>query len=221
MSPGIRAELKVPAAIGCPIARISAAHDRATYSVSKSANPEFPNRVTEEFTLEKSGDTDPSPENLGMQEAFDSGSETIFRFERTVGQNCPCECVESHGYPVIDARGEDGTLYLTFHAPDQDALREVIASIDDYHPQVEVRRLVQSRDGNDEAIDSLVFFDKTVLTDRQAEVLETAHEYGYFDHPKGANAGEIAQILGITTATFTEHLSAAHRKLLDFILDPE
>lgn len=221
MSPGIRAELKVPAAVGCPLAQASAAGDRIAFSVSKSVNPNLPERVTEEFTLERPGDDELDLENVEVRKAFDSGAESIYRFERTAGQDCPCECVEANGYPVVDVRGECGTLYIVFHAPDQDALREVIATMDEYHPQVEVRRLVQSRDGDDEATDSLVFFDKSVLTDRQQEVLETAHELGYFDHPKGANAGEIADELGITTATFTEHLSAAQRKLLEFILDTE
>jgi predicted DNA binding protein len=42
---------------------------------------------------------------------------------------------------------------------------------------------------------------------------------GYFEHPKGANAGEVAEALAITTATFSEHLSAAQSKLFDAILD--
>lgn len=42
---------------------------------------------------------------------------------------------------------------------------------------------------------------------------------GYFDHPKGANATEVADVLDITQATFAEHLSAAQRKLLSTILD--
>jgi len=40
-----------------------------------------------------------------------------------------------------------------------------------------------------------------------------------FDHPKGANAGEVADALDISRSTFAEHLSAAQSKLFDAVLD--
>lgn len=215
MTPGIRAELKLPSVVGCPMARISDDAEVTTYSVSKSINPNVPEQVTEEFTVVGSDDLPGELTEGDLTKSFERGSESIYRYERTAGQNCPCECVEQHGFPVVDARAEEGTFYLLFHAPDQDALRRVLATIREQFPRVEVRRLVQSENQEGE---NLVFFDKSLFTDRQQEVLETAHELGYFEHPKGANAGEVAEELGITTATFTEHLSAAQRKLLDSIL---
>lgn len=216
MNPGIRAELKLPVVVGCPMARVSETMSTTTYSVSKSVDPTFPEHVTEEFTTAPAEDIEGELADSKLTKAFEQGSESIYRFERTAGQNCPCECVEQHGFPVVDARAENGAFYLLFHAPDQDALREVLATIREHYPRVEVRRLVRSQSQSSE---NLVFFDKSLFTDRQQEVLETAHELGYFDHPKGANAGEVAEELGITTATFTEHLSAAQRKLLGSILD--
>lgn len=216
MNPGIRAELAVPAAVECPLARVSIGGDVTTYSVTKSVDPTVPDHVTEEFSV---GPNDEAPDELtegNFTKAFDRGSESIYRFERTRGQNCPCESIECFGYPVVDVRGERGTLYMVFHVPDQEGLREVIGTIRDQHPQVEVRRLIQSQDSER---GNLVFFDKSVLTDRQLEVMQVAHQQGYFDHPKGANAGEVAEELDITTATFTQHLSAAQRKMLDSILD--
>lgn len=216
MPPGIRAELKIPAAVECPLARVSTDGDVTAYSVSKSVDPNVPEHVTEEFAvepdMEMSGDTG----DRELTRAFKGGSGSVYRFERTAGVNCPCECVEMFGYPVIDVRGESGSLFIVFHVPDQEALHEVMGAIDEHHPDVGIRRLVRSH-GEDE--DNLVFFDKSVFTDRQQEVLETAHTMGYFDHPKGSNAGEVAAELDINTATFTEHLSAAQRKLLDSILE--
>lgn len=218
MTPGIRVELLVPAAVGCLLSRASTARDVTTYSISKSVDPNVPERVTEEFAVESGGSLDASLENDTVTRVFTKGTQSIYRFTRAAGQNCPCECVESHGYPVVDVRAEKGTLYLVFHVPDQEALREVIGTVREYHPQVEIRRLVRSQDDDG---GNLVFFDKSVLTDRQQEVLETAHRLGYFEHPKGSNAGEVAEELGITTATFTEHLSVAQRKLLNSILDTD
>jgi hypothetical protein len=65
----------------------------------------------------------------------------------------------------------------------------------------------------------LVTVDRSDLTERQREVLATAYEAGYFDHPKGANAGEVATSLDIDRSTFSEHIAAAQRKLLSSLLD--
>lgn len=221
MTSGIRAELKIPAAVACPMARVSAAEDVTAYSVSKSVDPYAPEHVTEEFSINCTDDLTVELENIDLDKTFNDGSGAIYRFERTSDRNCPCECIEQHGSPVVDVRGERGTLYVVFHAADQNDLREVIKTVGEFHPQVEVRRLVQSRAEDEEGSKSLVFFDKSVLTERQQQVLSTAHQMGYFDHPKGANAGEVADELDITTATFIEHLSAAQRKLLNSILDTE
>ena len=64
-----------------------------------------------------------------------------------------------------------------------------------------------------------MFVNRGALTDRQLEVLETAHEMGYFERPKGANASHIAAALDISQSTLTEHLVTAQRKLLDDILE--
>jgi hypothetical protein len=42
---------------------------------------------------------------------------------------------------------------------------------------------------------------------------------GYFEHPRTANAGEVADELDISRSTFAEHLAAAQSKLLDAVLD--
>ena len=221
MASGIRAELKIPAAVACPMARVSATEDVTAYSMSKSVDPHAPKNVTEEFSVPSADELSAEIEGIDLEKTFTDGSSAIYRFERVSDRNCPCECIEQHGSPVIDVRGERGTLYVVFHAADRDDLRQVIETVGEYHPQMEVRRLVQSRGTEENGSKSLVFFDKSVLTDRQQQVLTTAHELGYFDHPKGANAGEVADELGIATATLIEHLSAAQRKLLNSILDTE
>jgi len=53
------------------------------------------------------------------------------------------------------------------------------------------------------------------LTDRQRDALRTAYASGFFDSPRQASGEEIAEVMGITRATFHQHLRAAERKLLD------
>jgi predicted DNA binding protein len=100
-----------------------------------------------------------------------------------------------------------------------EGLQAIIGELRDRYETLDVQRLLQSQQERSEQ--HLVFVDRNALTDRQIEVLETAHRMGYFEHPKRANAGEVADELDITSTTFTEHLAAAQTKLLDAILDDE
>jgi len=52
------------------------------------------------------------------------------------------------------------------------------------------------------------------LTDKQYNVLRAAHLAGYFEFPRGSTAEEVAGTLGISDATFHQHLRAATRKLV-------
>ncbi|WP_217920467.1 helix-turn-helix domain-containing protein [Halolamina sp. CBA1230] len=57
------------------------------------------------------------------------------------------------------------------------------------------------------------------LTDRQHEVLETAFEAGYYDWPRRTSGAELADRLGISQPTLSEHLTAAERELLGLVFD--
>ena len=212
--PGIRAEIRVDADGTCPV--VEAASDRGSpsYTIARSVIANAPERVSEEFMLER-GETPAT--SVELTETFDYGSKTMYRFIRDRGWGCPCETVEQFDCPIVDLHAREGTLYLVFHAVDMDALQKTILTLQNRYPSVDVRRLLRSE--HDPPEDNLVFVDRGRLTERQREVLETAHTMGYFEHPKNANAGEVADELGITTSTFSEHLSAAQSKLMDAILD--
>jgi len=55
----------------------------------------------------------------------------------------------------------------------------------------------------------------SLLTDRQRDALQTAYASGFFRWPRQASGDEVADVMGITRATFHQHLRAAERKLLD------
>jgi hypothetical protein len=108
-------------------------------------------------------------------------------------------------------------VVLSFVVSDLDALRDIVADLRDTFEDVSLRRLTRS--GHQDGETDLVFVDRTALTDRQREILETAHRMGYFEHPRGANATEVSAALDINRSTFAEHLAAAQSKLLDAVLD--
>jgi hypothetical protein len=227
MSDGIRAEIRVDGPTGCPATRLVDRTGTTAEDVTRavSANGE---RVVEEFLLADPVGVDvPGPDDAcdhGDQTAgdgefqlvFDYGDHATYRFERDRDVACPCEVVEAHDCPPTDVAIRDDGVHVAFHVPDMPSLQALVAALRDRFPSLDVKRLLRST--GEAGAHNLVFVDRGQLTDRQQEVLETAHEMGYFAHPKGANAGEVATELGITRSTFSEHLAAAQSKLMNAIL---
>lgn len=217
MGSGIRAEVKVDASGSCPITTAAQEMGSPIVSISTGVNPEAPAEVTEEFMVDPDGDQSVSDYDEEFTQVFTYGRKQVYRFERPRRQDCPCDLVETFDVPVVDVHTRDGTLYLVFHAVDIEQLRAVVDALHEQFPNVDVQRLLHSTDDRDD--NDLVFLDRGELTERQREVIETASEMGYFEHPKGANAGEVAAELGISPSTFTEHLAAAQTKLHEAILE--
>lgn len=225
MSGGIRVEIRVESPGVCPMADMSVAAESACRQLSKTSIPDATGRVTEEFLTPRDTNTnasddqqlDASDPDAGISRVFAYDDAVIYRVSRRDALGCVCERIEANGCPVHEVEARNGTLYITFHVPDLDVLRSVLKGLRANFDGVSVRRLLGPDTNNGEQ--EFVLVDRGVLTARQREVLHTAHELGYFDHPKGANAGEVAAALGITTSTFTEILSAAQRNLHGPILD--
>lgn len=214
MPEGIHAVVEVRCPDACDVAGLSRVATVTGVSRGGTLSPD--GTVTQEVTVENAdldGDVD-LPE--GAAPVFEYGESTIYRFPRPHGQSCPCEVVERQGCPVRSLEVEDGSTRLAFIADDVEIVRDVVGGLRSTFGSVGLRHLTQSppSDGDTE----LLFVDEAAFTDRQREVLETANRMGYFAYPKEANAGEVAAELGVTTATFVEHLSAAQSKLLDAVL---
>lgn len=204
MGTGVRAEIQVTSAARCAVADL--ADGAAVRSVTRAEGDGEGTTVTE-FVAD--GPVE------GAEKVFEFGTDTVYRVTDD-GQPCVCERVERLGYPVREHRVEDGAVVLAFIVPDIHALRSVVEALSVDGRRVSIRRLTQSG-GSDDG--DLVFVDRGALTDRQEQVLRTAERLGYFEHPREANAGAVAEELGISTSTFAEHLAAAQRKLFEAVLD--
>ncbi|MFC6951595.1 helix-turn-helix domain-containing protein [Halorubellus litoreus] len=248
MSDGIRAEIRVDGPTGCPATRVVDETGTTAEDVTRAVSGDG-DRVVEEFLLADpvgidvggtpavDGDdaetTDSADKPTGPPDAragdtgatadvtptlvFDYGDHATYRFERERDVACPCEVVEAHDCPTVDVAIRDDGVHVTFHVPDMTDLQALVGDLREQFPSLDVKRLLRST--GDAGAHNLVFVDRGRLTDRQLEVLQTAHRMGYFRHPKGANAGEVATELDITRSTFSEHLAAAQSKLLDAILE--
>ncbi|WP_424019298.1 helix-turn-helix domain-containing protein [Halorientalis pallida] len=207
---GLQIAMAVDAPAGCPAGEVSA--DTGSSVESVTWNRAGDGSVTEEFTVEADLD------RADVDPVFETDGRTRYRFDRDWTDPCVCETVELQGCPLQNVRAEDGRLHLTFYAPDVDHVREIVSELRERYEGVQLEHLSQSGDVDDE---NLVLVDRSRLTDRQQEVIETAYRMGYFEHPREANASDVAGELGITLSTFTEHLAIAQSKVLDAIVDAD
>jgi predicted DNA binding protein len=230
----VHTELVVGSPLGCPVAQASADTGRLACRVSRSTGPDS-ERVVGEFELVDDeqgfagGNHDASQgfDLVDCQRVFQTDAGEVYRFDEERHAPCPCQVVERLDIPLSSVTARDGQLHLTFHAADVETVRNVVAELRSAFDEVTLRQL--TRDREDRGSEQLaadgrshhVLVDRGTLTDRQLEVLETAHALGYFDHPRDATGCEVAEALDIAPSTFSEHLADAQSKLMTDVLDDD
>ncbi|MFC6734285.1 helix-turn-helix domain-containing protein [Haladaptatus sp. GCM10025893] len=167
--------------------------------------------VVGEVTIDEDTSRQPAAESLAP--VFADGDRAVYRYERETA-DCPCGKIPTHGCPIRDIRATKGSLTFSFFAPDVETVRAIVCDLRACSSSVHLHRLTQSVD-DDQA---LLVVNRAAFTDRQYEVLETAHELGYFARPRESDATSVARALDISVATFSEHLAVAQEKLLDQLL---
>lgn len=219
---GFRATVVVRDPADCPVASASASTDEPIDSVNwtrASGRENGDEVVVEEFELPASTSPDTitkdSSSDIELMPVQASEHETVYRFERNGTGDCACEVIEETGTPISSVRAQEGALLLSFRTLELDDIADIVDDLRDRFDGVLVEDLTQD---HEESSSDPVIVDREELTDRQQEILETAYEMGYFDYPKGANATDVADELGVARSTFTEHLAAAETKLMDAIV---
>lgn len=142
----------------------------------------------------------------------DHGEECIFRL--TGPEPSVSGTMADYGGVVREAYADDGEGRFLVELPYDADVRAVVEGVEAYYDRTEL--LAQRERERTEPSDAVVreAFDDA-LTDRQREVLRAAYLSGFFEWPREANSGEVADTLGITEPTFHEHLRTCQRKLFD------
>jgi len=210
MPSGIRATVAFPSTTICPIVEASTAAETRVDAVDSSACPPDCSASVTEFSLDaREVDVDATP-------VVTNGGTSRYRVNHADEHGCPCECLGRHGCVISRYVADESGLTIEFHAADYEELRDVVDDLRTEFSDVDVQRLVRTpaeQEGRD-----AVSVDRSKLTDRQLEVLETAYEMGYFKRPRRANATQVAAELGIDPSTLGEHLALAQSKLLADVL---
>ena len=139
--------------------------------------------------------------------------------ECSVSANCPAVSLAELGALPRMVVGEGGEGRIVSELPSRHDPAVVVESFLDEYPDAE---FVAKRE-RDRATPLFGHGEFQYLlehlTDRQREVLRAAYEAGYYDWPRDCTGQEVAEALGITSSTFSQHIHAAERKLLTVLFD--
>ncbi|MDZ5809936.1 bacterio-opsin activator domain-containing protein [Halorubrum sp. AD140] len=158
-------------------------------------------------------------EDIAAEIAFFDGFEVQsadgdeLKFEATTtAADALVTAVAEHGGRVASGRIRDGEFRLVVEFPSGRDKRQLVGLVEHHCPgsTIQAQRTVQ-RNEPDVSDAQSVFRDR--LTEKQRETLETAFAAGYFDWPRANTGEEVAAQLGISQATFSQHLRGAEREL--------
>lgn len=143
-------------------------------------------------------------------------------FRLAVSGRCIVETIEGAGGIPGSVSATDGNGRVTAQVPQEVDSPEVVAAVLDRHPttnliahrQLDVSMPSFSPWGVREVL-------REQVTDRQWEVLRTAYRHGYFDQPRAHTGEEVAEALGISSATFSQHLRSALRNVMAVAIENE
>ena len=141
-------------------------------------------------------------------------------FEFATTGDCPAYALAELGALPREATSVDGEARIVAELPPQFAPSPVVDEFLDGRPDA---RLVSKQERENFS----PFFSQSSLeqllhehlTDRQREVLRAAFDAGYYEWPREASGTDVASTLGISSATFSEHIHAAERNLLTALFD--
>jgi predicted DNA binding protein len=131
-----------------------------------------------------------------------------------VESTCICPVFEHHDciQRIVDVR--EGQLVVALTVPERAALQDIISDLRSVGATVSVDWLVDGRD-----TDATAEIDVGSITENQQEAMRTAEELGYYETPRRADLGAVADALGISESAASQRLNAAERKLVDAFLD--
>jgi HTH-type transcriptional regulator, bacterioopsin transcriptional activator and related proteins len=124
------------------------------------------------------------------------------------------ETIATHGGRVESATIDDGEFRFVVELPRGRDTRQMIELLKEHRSDVTylAQRTTERGDRSSSGSTSVLEDD---LTEKQRAALETAYFAGYFDWPRGSTGEEIAERLGISPATFNQHLRTSERKFFD------
>lgn len=136
-------------------------------------------------------------------------------FEFLVAGSCPAMALAERGALPRTVEGIEGTGRIVAEIPAHYEAPDVVAGFLEEFSDAELVGKRQKEYStplfSHRELDDIL---QNSLTVKQREALEAAHEAGYYEWPRDTTGEEVAADIGISPATFHEHLRTAERTLV-------
>jgi len=126
-------------------------------------------------------------------------------------QPCVVKRLTDAGFVVESMRYDDGEERYTGAVVGHDVLEGVMAAAGET-VGVTLQRVYPLGGEDDDAV-----ADRYPFTAPQEEAVRTAHELGYFEVPRAADAGDVADALGVSKSAFLERLRRGQAALYEHL----
>ncbi|RDI70827.1 PAS domain S-box protein [Halopelagius longus] len=140
------------------------------------------------------------------------------RFEARLEEPPVLMAMASLGGYVHQAQIRDGDYQMAVHLPVGTDVRDAIERVQSAYPAARVRAQRQ-RDRTERGPNRIVSALNEELTDRQRSVLESAYFSGFFEWPRESSGQEVANSLGISAPTFSQHIRSAENKIFGALFE--
>lgn len=145
-------------------------------------------------------------------------TEEPLRCELEVELPTPETVLSDHGGRIVDVTADHGGVSIRVVGQDETEMRTLVDAVTATYPDATVRsvRSAETATRHPQQSDPLAS-----LTAKQRRALELSYFNGYFERPREHDTSEVAEKLGVSRQTLTQHLRAGQRKLLSALLETE
>lgn len=161
-------------------------------------------------------------DTVDVIERYDAGSPgrtaATLLLRGSLSEFTPLQTLLYEGFlPLGPTRLEEGRECFDLLLENRDELSTATTLLDEFGT-VTVERL--SQDYSRQIVPSEAEWQELLnsIPSRQRELLNIAFELGYFEIPRGVTLEEIAEEMGITKTTASNHLRKAQREVFHFLL---
>lgn len=152
--------------------------------------------------------------HVSVSATDEAGDGEVRTYTTTVDDDCVCPTFCRSGCVPEVLAIEDGSLHVGAYADSRNTLGDVLEGVKSDAANVRLKRLTTASETADSSGWRHEAIDQIPLTDKQREAVRTAVEMGYYESPRDASLGDLADTLGVTRSALSQRLNAVETKLI-------
>ena len=132
--------------------------------------------------------------------------------KRRTDSSCICPVFSAHDCVATIDGIENGEFVVSLSVPDREELASIVEALREHGATPRLHRITASRAENGSR---LLELEADSITKKQREAVEVAVQSGYYENPRRADLGDLADNLEVSRSAVSQRLSAVESKLVD------